>query len=158
MRTLKSKVRVNPVIDRETWEQQRVQAEEDPGGFHGEIAKREIHWYDPSLNCWITFDDDRKSWTGFEADIGQARDIDYKPHHEPWSRAFNDDSPPFYRWFEGGLTNACFNEVDRHLLSGHGDETAYYFEGDRWIRHWKADVGLLLSTFRSLARNSCYAP
>ena len=132
MRTLKSKVRVNPVIDRETWEQQRVQAEKDPGGFHGEIAKREIHWYDPSLNCWITFEDDGKSWAGFEADTGQARDIDYKPHHEPWSRAFNDDSPPFYRWFEGGLTNACFNEVDRHLLSGHGNEIAYYFEGDRW--------------------------
>jgi acrylyl-CoA reductase (NADPH)/3-hydroxypropionyl-CoA dehydratase/3-hydroxypropionyl-CoA synthetase len=30
------------------------------------------------------------------------------------------------------LTNACFNEVDRHVLTGYGDEVAFYFEGDRW--------------------------
>ena len=35
----------------------------------------------------------------------------------------------------GGLlggTNAAFNEVDRHVLAGHGDESALIFEGDRW--------------------------
>ena len=32
----------------------------------------------------------------------------------------------------GGRTNACFNEVDRHVLAGHGAETAFIFEGDRW--------------------------
>ncbi|MEO1311805.1 MAG: AMP-binding protein, partial [Pseudomonadota bacterium] len=36
------------------------------------------------------------------------------------------------RWFEGGLTNAGFNEVDRHVIAGFGDETALIFEGDRW--------------------------
>lgn len=56
----------------------------------------------------------------------------YGAEHQPWARAFNDDNPPFYRWFEGGLTNACFNEVDRHVLLGYGDEFALVFEGDRW--------------------------
>jgi acrylyl-CoA reductase (NADPH)/3-hydroxypropionyl-CoA dehydratase/3-hydroxypropionyl-CoA synthetase len=27
---------------------------------------------------------------------------------------------PFFRWFHGGRTNACFNEVDRHVLGGRG--------------------------------------
>ena len=30
------------------------------------------------------------------------------------------------------MTNAAFNEVDRHVLAGHGDEAALIFEGDRW--------------------------
>ncbi|MDZ7631936.1 MAG: AMP-binding protein, partial [Gemmatimonadaceae bacterium] len=50
----------------------------------------------------------------------------------PWSRAFNGDAAPFWRWFEGALTNAGFNEVDRHVLAGHGAEPALIFEGDRW--------------------------
>ncbi|HTA19420.1 MAG TPA: AMP-binding protein, partial [Polyangia bacterium] len=39
---------------------------------------------------------------------------------------------PFYRWFAGGLTNACFNEVDVHVLAGRGRQIAFHFEGDRW--------------------------
>ncbi|HYN61509.1 MAG TPA: AMP-binding protein [Rubrivivax sp.] len=51
---------------------------------------------------------------------------------EPWDRAFDDTDPPHWKWFSGGRTNACFNEVDRHVLSGFGAETAFFFEGDRW--------------------------
>ncbi|MEO1489664.1 MAG: AMP-binding protein, partial [Pseudomonadota bacterium] len=47
-------------------------------------------------------------------------------------RSFNDDDPPNWRWFEGGLTSVAFNECDRHVLSGHGEEAALIFEGDRW--------------------------
>ncbi len=32
-----------------------------------------------------------------------------------FSRVLNFDRPPFARWFEGGLTNLCYNAVDRHL-------------------------------------------
>ena len=51
---------------------------------------------------------------------------------QPWARAFDDDDAPFFRWFDGGLTNAGFNEVDRHVLAGMGEEPAFIFEGDRW--------------------------
>ena len=51
---------------------------------------------------------------------------------DPWERSFNGDSPPNWRWFDGGFTNAGFNEVDRHVMEGHGDEAALIFEGDRW--------------------------
>ena len=34
------------------------------------------------------------------------------------------------RWFVGGMTSAAFNGSDRHVLSGHGDETAFMNEPD----------------------------
>ena len=34
---------------------------------------------------------------------------------EPPERVLNDDNPPFYRWFEGGRINTCFNALDAHL-------------------------------------------
>jgi len=35
--------------------------------------------------------------------------------HEPWERVLDYSRPPFARWFVGGLTNLCYNAVDRHL-------------------------------------------
>jgi acrylyl-CoA reductase (NADPH)/3-hydroxypropionyl-CoA dehydratase/3-hydroxypropionyl-CoA synthetase len=124
--------RSNPILTRADWEQQRKEFLADPGKFQGDIARRMLHWYDPDLHAWITWDEDKNGWAGLHADTGAAVEVSYGPDHEPWKRAFNDDNPPFYRWFEGGLTNACFNEVDRHVMMGHGDEAAFYFEGDRW--------------------------
>jgi len=34
------------------------------------------------------------------------------------------------KWFEGGKLNACYNCVDRHIESGHGDQTALVWEGN----------------------------
>eukprot|EP00928_Gymnodinium_smaydae_P050156 TRINITY_DN3375_c0_g1_i1.p1 TRINITY_DN3375_c0_g1~~TRINITY_DN3375_c0_g1_i1.p1 ORF type:complete len:1803 (-),score=416.56 TRINITY_DN3375_c0_g1_i1:187-5595(-) len=44
---------------------------------------------------------------------------------QPWTCVFDDSAEPFYKWFVGGRTNACLNEVDRHLAKGHGDEVAH---------------------------------
>lgn len=41
-----------------------------------------------------------------------------------WDRVLNADDAPFYRWFEGGRLNTCFNAVDRHVLAGRGDQPA----------------------------------
>lgn len=124
--------RSNPIRSRVDWEAQRAAFLADPGAFHGAIARSAIHWYDQALGAWITWDEAAARWTGLDARTGAAVEVPYGPDHEPWTRTLNDDTPPFYRWFEGGLTNACFNEVDRHVLMGFGDEIAYYFEGDRW--------------------------
>ncbi|HEU4328577.1 MAG TPA: AMP-binding protein [Roseiflexaceae bacterium] len=122
----------NPIRTREDWEAQRRASMADPGAFHGAIARSVIHWYDPSLDAWICWDERTGRWQGLDARTGAPAVVGYGPDHQPWCRPLNDDAPPFYRWFEGGLTNACFNEVDRHVLMGHGDEIAYHFEGDRW--------------------------
>src|SRR5712692_7560156 len=125
----------NPLRSRREWDAARQGCLNDPGRFHGDIAKREIHWFDPSVESnggWITYDEERRGWTGFDARTGAAVRASCDAAHEPWTQAFDDRDAPFYRWFSGGRTNACFNEVDRHVLAGHGSEPAVIFEGDRW--------------------------
>jgi acrylyl-CoA reductase (NADPH)/3-hydroxypropionyl-CoA dehydratase/3-hydroxypropionyl-CoA synthetase len=124
--------RSNPIRNRQDWEAQRAAALADPGAFHGAIARTVIHWYDPQHNCWIRFNEEIQRWEGLDAATGAPVEVDYPVDYQPWQKAFDDSEAPFYRWFIGGLTNACFNEVDRHVMLGYGDEVAYYFEGDRW--------------------------
>ena len=35
--------------------------------------------------------------------------------HKPFDKVLAYDQPPFRDWFAGGLTNLCYNAVDRHL-------------------------------------------
>jgi len=123
--------RVNPIRTRDDWQAQRDACLADPGRFHGDIASREIHWFDAARRRWLTLGDDGQ-WHGFDARTGLPVLGPSGAEWQPWERAFDDDQPPFYRWFVGGRTNACFNEVDRHVLAGHGDEPALLVEGDRW--------------------------
>ncbi len=37
---------------------------------------------------------------------------------------------PDARWFVGGTTNLCYNCVDRHVESGHGDQVGIVWEGE----------------------------
>ncbi|MCY4342252.1 MAG: AMP-binding protein [Gammaproteobacteria bacterium] len=104
----------------------------DPGGAHGDIASAEIHWYCPDSHAWLVRNPATNAWAGVCARRGDAINGDRAPGWRPWTRALNDSDAPFYRWFAGGLTNACFNEVDRHVLAGRGSRTAAIFEGDRW--------------------------
>jgi len=34
---------------------------------------------------------------------------------KPFNKVLDYANPPFAKWFEGGLTNLCYNAVDRHL-------------------------------------------
>lgn len=47
----------------------------------------------------------------------------------PWDRVLEWRAPDA-KWFVGGRLNACYNCVDRHVQSGHGDETAIVWEGE----------------------------
>ncbi len=127
--------RRNPIRSRTDWERMRAECLADPGRFHGEIARRELHWFHPTIGAhgaWISWDDATQRWTGWDAVSGAVVVPALPVAYAPWSRAFNGDDAPYWRWFEGALTNAGFNEVDRHVLSGHGAEAALIFEGDRW--------------------------
>lgn len=46
-----------------------------------------------------------------------------------WSQVL-DWQLPFAKWFIGGKINAAYNCLDRHVLEGHADRVAYYFEGE----------------------------
>jgi acrylyl-CoA reductase (NADPH)/3-hydroxypropionyl-CoA dehydratase/3-hydroxypropionyl-CoA synthetase len=106
----------------------------DPGAFHGAIAARAMHWFVADIGgagAWLCRDGDG-CWSGWDIRTGDTLTADLPADFVPWTTAFDASEPPHWRWFVGGRTNACFNEVDRHVLSGHGDETALIFEGDRW--------------------------
>ena len=103
---------------------QRQYAIEHPGNYHGDIAASELHWYDG--DGWVN----RDPAGGWKRLVGAAAapGDDWRP----WQQSFDDSDAPYYRWFVGAHTNACFNEVDRHVLAERGTHTAIIFEGDRW--------------------------
>ena len=37
---------------------------------------------------------------------------------------------PQINWFEGGLLNASYNCLDRHIIDGYGDSIALIWEGN----------------------------
>jgi acrylyl-CoA reductase (NADPH)/3-hydroxypropionyl-CoA dehydratase/3-hydroxypropionyl-CoA synthetase len=125
---------VNPVLTHDDWDTMRTAALADPGAFHGAIAARTIHWFAPDIGhagAWLSRGD-RGRWSGWDAATGEALTAAVPVDFTPWTQAFDASQPPHWRWFVGGRTNAAFNELDRHVLAGHGDEAALIFEGDRW--------------------------
>ena len=112
---------------------QRHAALTDPGAYHGTIAASELHWHDPSSNAWLNRDPSGGQWQGFHSATGAPLEAPPRPADwTPWEQAFDSSDAPFYRWFVGAQTNACFNEVDRHVLAGRGEHEAFRFESDRW--------------------------
>ena len=139
----------NPVRTRADWKAMRAAVLADPGAFHGDVAASTIHWFAPDVGAagaWLSRDE-AGCWQGWEA--ASAREISLPADHGfiPWTTAFDGSDAPHWRWFVGGRTNAAFNEVDRHVLAGHGDETALIFEGDRWDMAAEGGRGAPLDCF-----------
>ena len=62
------------------WEQLGSQAGEDalrrlinesPQDFFGDVARRNIHWFDADSQQWINFDLASQCWAGFAANTGE---------------------------------------------------------------------------------------
>ena len=47
---------------------------------------------------------------------------------KPPKIALDDSNSPFNLWFPDGQLNSCFNAVDRHVIAGHGEQTAIQYE------------------------------
>ncbi|MGB0671753.1 MAG: propionyl-CoA synthetase [Rhodospirillales bacterium] len=43
-------------------------------------------------------------------------------------KVLDDSNPPFYRWFKDGVTNTCYNSLDRHVDAGRGDQLALIWD------------------------------
>ncbi len=123
---------VNPIRDAADWAAARAAVVADPGAFHAEAAKM-LPWFVRDIGphgAWVSFADG--AWRGWDAATAAPVVADLPADFVPWTTAFDASDPPFFTWFAGGRTSACFAEVDRHVLAGHGDEAAIIFEGDRW--------------------------
>ncbi len=46
----------------------------------------------------------------------------------PWRKVLDDSRAPFYRWFEGGRLNTCYNCLDRHVEQGRAEQTALIYD------------------------------
>jgi len=44
------------------------------------------------------------------------------------TKILNKSNPPFYRWFENGITNTCYNALDTHIDQGKGDKLALIYD------------------------------
>ena len=40
----------------------------------------------------------------------------------------NKSNPPFYKWYEDGVTNTCYNALDFHIDNGRGDRDALIYD------------------------------
>ncbi|SHH83019.1 propionate-CoA ligase PrpE [Marivita hallyeonensis] len=56
---------------------------------------------------------------GFWMDAAEAIDWDRKP-----TKALTETGADLYEWFADGLTNTCWNAVDRHVEAGRGGQVA----------------------------------
>ena len=71
------------------------------------------------------YDEAQRDFEGFWA--RQAADLlDWS---EEWHTILERDLP-FAKWFVGGKLNVSANCLDRHVDAGHGDQVAYYREGE----------------------------
>ena len=43
-------------------------------------------------------------------------------------KILNTENPPFYKWFEDGVTNTCYNAIDFHVDNGLGDKVALIWD------------------------------
>ena len=44
------------------------------------------------------------------------------------TKILNSKNPPFYKWYEDGITNTCFNAVDLHVKNGNGQKLAIIYD------------------------------
>ena len=44
------------------------------------------------------------------------------------TKILNSSKPPFYKWFEDGTTNTCYNALDLHIDNGKGGKTAIIYD------------------------------
>ena len=44
------------------------------------------------------------------------------------TKILNKSNPPFYKWFEDGVTNTCYNALDIHIDNGKGDKLALIYD------------------------------
>lgn len=83
-----------------------------------------------------------QDYAGFWADLAR----EHLAWHQPFSRVLNEDSAPFYRWFEEGRLNASYNCLDRHLPLL-ANKIAIIFEAD--------DGSVTRLTYLELHRRVC---
>jgi acetyl-CoA synthetase len=88
------------------------------------FAPSEAFRKDALVTGTALYDDAERDWQGFWA--RQALALDWE---QEWDTILDWDLP-FAKWFVGGRLNVSYNCLDRHVAAGHGDQVAFYWEGE----------------------------
>jgi acetyl-CoA synthetase len=88
------------------------------------------------------YDEAERDWQGFWA--RQALALDWE---REWTTILDWDLP-FAKWFVGGRLNVSYNCLDRHVAGGHGDQVAFYWEGEPGDRRVLTYADMLGETCR----------
>ena len=83
-------------------------------------AAESMWWWDAPSEAWRTRRARMDAASGTKSAVSGA-DVD---DWVPWAELLDASEAPYFRWFHGARTNACFNAVDRHCLEGRGDDCA----------------------------------
>ena len=92
------------------------------------VSTHELHWFHATRHAWLSCREpcaatDLPRWVGWSADAASPHEL--LTAWVPWATLRLEESgSPVVRWLHGGLTNAAFNELDRHVLAGHGDSVS----------------------------------
>ncbi len=85
----------------------------------------------------MSYEEVYKSWQAdperFWMQAAQAIDWDTAP-----SKALTDKGDGLFEWFADGMTNTCWNAVDRHVEAGNGDRVAIIHDSP--ITHSKHEI------------------
>lgn len=119
--------------------------------YFQQAATRNAFWFHPERKAWLRATDSAEKWQGWSA---PSCEVVSCGAWTPWERVLDDSDAPFYRWFPEAQTNAAFNEVDRHVLEGHGDHVAYIEEPDPLVA---GDVPAQITRGELLARSAAAA-
>ena len=75
---------------------------------------------------------------GYYRDIYKSWKIDHLKFWDEQAKAIawvkkpkkilDDSNSPFYKWFPDGTLNTCYNTIDRHVLSGRGEQDAIIYD------------------------------
>ena len=75
------------------------------------------------VGAWVAKRDGR--WVGVDSSTGAALTLTgLAGDWVPWRTVLNDTDAPLFHWFDGGFSNACFQNVDKHLVEGRGSDIA----------------------------------
>ena len=66
------------------------------------------------------------------------------------NKILNKSNPPFYKWYEDGVTNTCYNALDYHIDNGKGDKTALIYDSPITGNKDKFTYNELRSKFQSI--------
>eukprot|EP00271_Cylindrocystis_brebissonii_P002601 TRINITY_DN13356_c0_g1_i1.p1 TRINITY_DN13356_c0_g1~~TRINITY_DN13356_c0_g1_i1.p1 ORF type:complete len:779 (+),score=110.03 TRINITY_DN13356_c0_g1_i1:48-2339(+) len=112
------------IKSREEYDAMYKRSIEDPSAFWSDIAEQ-FYW--------------EKRWDSSSGEQICSSNLDVR------------NGPIFTKWFAGGLTNVCYNAVDRHVEAGRGDQTAVIWEGNEPGRDFQLTYAELLSKVSQVA-------